>query len=608
MNAAALAAEASFHNAQELKSSIFRYIACNLETMMENGLLDDMDIRILNDLTGFVRNRQAEKLPLTRSGILLDMAMEKYKDWLVLQDFPELRLRIPRDIKPKSPRLTSTSVPTAFSKTKGKSKAAPSSIRASPQMTGSKMFNEELDMDDLMLPVAVPILGPMDTSLPSASSASKNFAWKSQAVEAKKVDLRSILAETKTSQPSNGKVTPARSISNATPTRQVGFSPAPSPVGSYQTKTPLDRGMTWRTTPTTTAQPTGLSGASTPTRPVSSAQATFPSLSSATTTPQTKSGIIGARPSATPPPGRSVSGQKPDGPQGSQPTRSNVFVPTRQATVASRKNSEPAWTMAAPFATPPAPVAISPINYANATISLLEIQRREQDAQFEAENQPAPMSIREIQEQERKAEEARQVEAEFERWWAEEQARLKIESNSVSGSTVSNKRTKKRNPPAGDKDTKDRKDGQKAAGDRQNNPSRPKGDDKKPSQTTATRVIDGDKQHRKGRNQALPGKARKDQHNTNSTDNAPFPSPSSAKQNNPRAQPISRHSNTTHTHQSDTKQQPVAKANGNGHPVPNIGSGVSVTAPAFVPHQTIAPPVFNPRAAVFVPPSVGGQR
>ncbi|KAJ9098327.1 hypothetical protein QFC19_006451, partial [Naganishia cerealis] len=446
MNAAALAAEASFHNAQELKSSIFRYIACNLETMMENGLLDDMDIRILNDLTGFVRNRQAEKLPLTRSGILLDMAMEKYKDWLVLQDFPELRLRIPRDIKPKSPRLTSTSVPTAFSKTKGKSKAAPSSIRASPQMTGSKMFNEELDMDDLMLPVAVPILGPMDTSLPSASSASKNFAWKSQAVEAKKVDLRSILAETKTSQPSNGKVTPARSISNATPTRQVGFSPAPSPVGSYQTKTPLDRGMTWRTTPTTTAQPTGLSGASTPTRPVSSAQATFPSLSSATTTPQTKSGIIGARPSATPPPGRSVSGQKPDGPQGSQPTRSNVFVPTRQATVASRKNSEPAWTMAAPFATPPAPVAISPINYANATISLLEIQRREQDAQFEAENQPAPMSIREIQEQERKAEEARQVEAEFERWWAEEQARLKIESNSVSGSTVSNKRTKKRNP------------------------------------------------------------------------------------------------------------------------------------------------------------------
>lgn len=185
MNAAALASEASFHNAQDLKASIFHYIACNLEAMMENGLLDDMDIRILNDLTVFVRDRQAEKLPLTRSGILLDMAMEKYRDWIILQDFPEPRLRIPRDIKPKSPKLTSTAVPTAFSKTKGKAKGVPASIRASPQMS-SKTFNEELDMDDLMLPDAAPAVAPVSSGLPTAETATKNSPWKSQAVEAKR--------------------------------------------------------------------------------------------------------------------------------------------------------------------------------------------------------------------------------------------------------------------------------------------------------------------------------------------------------------------------------------------------------------------------------------
>lgn len=190
MNAAALAAEASFHNAQDLKSSIFHYIACNLEAMMENGLLDDMDIRILNDLTDFVRDRQAEKLPLTRSGILLDMAMERHRDWMVLQDFPEPRLRYPRDIKPKSPRLTSTQAPTPFSKSKGKAKGTFSDTRTSPHLAGSKTFNEELDMDDLMLPDAAPPLSvpsqPSSDALDSAGA--KNSAWRSQAVEAKRYE------------------------------------------------------------------------------------------------------------------------------------------------------------------------------------------------------------------------------------------------------------------------------------------------------------------------------------------------------------------------------------------------------------------------------------
>lgn len=301
-----------------------------------------------------------------------------------------------------------------------------------------------------------------------------------------------------------------------------------------------------------------------------------------------------------------------------------MIVPTRQAVAATRKNrlvernvqtkflssnsafvqSEPAWTMAAPFATPPPPIAISPVNYASAAVSLLEIQRREQDAQYQAENQPAPMSIREIQEQERKAEEARQVEAEFERWWMEEQARLKIESKPVSDLAGSHKRTKKKNPPAGSKDAKERKDGQKAAGDRQSTTSRSKAEDKKPAQMASAGVAEGDKQHRKSMAQSSPNKPRKSQHNNSSTDNVP----SSTRSNHTRAQPPSKHQNPSHTHNHDRPQPPVAKLNSNGHTVPETVSRVNVTAPVFVPQQSVTPPVFNPRAAAFVPPSVNGQR
>lgn len=152
------------------------------------------------------------------------------------------------------------------------------------------------------------------------------------------VDMRSIMAQTQTAQSPVNRAVSARSISSTTPTRQVGFSPAPSPVGSYSAKTPLDRPPTWRTTPSTPAPTSGTPGSSTPVRPSPSAQQSFPSLSSAMTTPQAKASTIGTRPNATPIPGRTVSGQTLENGQGSQPTKSNVIVPTRQAAAASRKN------------------------------------------------------------------------------------------------------------------------------------------------------------------------------------------------------------------------------------------------------------------------------
>lgn len=151
------------------------------------------------------------------------------------------------------------------------------------------------------------------------------------------VDMRSIMAQTQTAQPQASRAVPARNIPSITPTRQAGFSPADSPVGSYSAKTPLERPPMWRPTPTTPAATAGTPGSTTPVRPSPSVQQSFPSLSSAVT-PQSKTSANGARPNATPIPGRSVSGQHAENGQGSQPSKSNVIIPTRQAATASRKN------------------------------------------------------------------------------------------------------------------------------------------------------------------------------------------------------------------------------------------------------------------------------
>lgn len=149
--------------------------------------------------------------------------------------------------------------------------------------------------------------------------------------------MRSIMAETQTTQSPMGRVTPARSISSAVPSRQVGFSPAPSPVGSYTPKTPLERGPIWRTTSTTPVQSGATPGSVTPVRPSAPTQSAFPSLSSATVPASSQAKPSPARPIASPIPGRSVSGQNGDG-KSSQPAKSNVIVPTRLAAAVSRKN------------------------------------------------------------------------------------------------------------------------------------------------------------------------------------------------------------------------------------------------------------------------------
>lgn len=273
--------------------------------------------------------------------------------------------------------------------------------------------------------------------------------------------------------------------------------------------------------------------------------------------------------------------------------------------------------MAAPFATPPAPIAISPTNYANATVSLLEIQRRERDAQMQAENKPPPMSILQIQEQERrveearqeqerKVEEARQVEAEFERWWKEEQARLKGEPTSAA--TGGSKRGKKKPVTGGagvSKEKNDDGDGKKTARDKHNDQSRQKSENRKQANRPLSQPGDGNQQHSKVKEPGGQVRSRKN-HNTESESTVP----PTTKPINARGSPASKqqshrngNANNDRPFKSSDNRQTIPQdrpAAGRPSVIPNVA------APAFVPHP--AAPAFNPRAAVFLPPGVAEQR
>ena len=314
-NAASLATEAAFHNAVDLKRSIFSYIACNLETMLENGFLDDMDNRILSDLAGYIQDLQGSKLPVSRSGILADMAVQREAEWLADQDIPQIKARPPRVWKPRSPKIFATA-PVRTKKSKGKCKQ---SLFDLP--TESRDVEDLFDMeDDLTLPdsaIAPPRGGtPSKQYQANVPETPKGLPWKSSAVEgSKKVDLRSIMAEAETSSPQLGPSTPPTGPSGTVKYLPPSARRVPSAVGSSTAGAPGISPVQSSTPTTARTERTGSWRANVPSNGSPAGSPAFPTLGS---TP--------LRPGAAKNPSQSGA------------LKSDVIVPTRQPTV-SRKSS-----------------------------------------------------------------------------------------------------------------------------------------------------------------------------------------------------------------------------------------------------------------------------
>ncbi|KAJ8457714.1 hypothetical protein ONZ45_g18206 [Pleurotus djamor] len=85
-NACYILDAAAFFHAHPLISSVQEYMAVNMETMLESHMLNDLSSDLIEQLSRFVQTKQAEKLPVSRSGILVVNAAFKHHDWLESQD------------------------------------------------------------------------------------------------------------------------------------------------------------------------------------------------------------------------------------------------------------------------------------------------------------------------------------------------------------------------------------------------------------------------------------------------------------------------------------------------------------------------------------------
>lgn len=79
-----------------------------MECLLESRLFDDMTPELIKELSIFVQQQQEKKLPISRSNILVDVALADNADWLKIQDIPQPIVRSTKAIVAirQSPRLS----------------------------------------------------------------------------------------------------------------------------------------------------------------------------------------------------------------------------------------------------------------------------------------------------------------------------------------------------------------------------------------------------------------------------------------------------------------------------------------------------------------------
>lgn len=80
----------------EFKDAALEYICLQMETMLENHLLDDLDEELLQDLDAIVRDNQLTQMPFARSGRAMVLLLQRYPE--LAQDMDEERQRRVREM------------------------------------------------------------------------------------------------------------------------------------------------------------------------------------------------------------------------------------------------------------------------------------------------------------------------------------------------------------------------------------------------------------------------------------------------------------------------------------------------------------------------------
>ena len=81
-NACSILEDATYYHIEPLVERLQEYLATNMETFLESHMLDEISDPLVKQLEQFVRTRQLEKSPFTRSDSFVNQLMEKHAGWL----------------------------------------------------------------------------------------------------------------------------------------------------------------------------------------------------------------------------------------------------------------------------------------------------------------------------------------------------------------------------------------------------------------------------------------------------------------------------------------------------------------------------------------------
>ncbi|KAF8885070.1 hypothetical protein CPB84DRAFT_141917 [Gymnopilus junonius] len=423
-NACYVLADATHFHVQPLIEKLQEYISVNMESFLESRILDEIPYSLVKQLAKFVMQRQIEKSPFARSDVFVQETMAKHAAWLADEDIPETivrsavtaraALRKDRDAA-SAARL---SPPTPSKKTV-QHKAAPSFVPPQRMLRRPPSGDEIFIMDEQQEASSATLtIYAASQDTPTLLPVPVPPVWKAHG--APRVDMKALMAEEASH---NHLPTPSRhpSVQNLSQASRPSPSKIPLTSESPSSYSPY--------------KPSGSkAGASTSWRINVNAEQGFDAHGMGPATPP-KAGPNLPRDGSRPGPSAiiskgqttpSVTPTTPGRAQAQAPGLGPVITPSRhtpsKSGLSSTRNVSggKAWTQ--PPAQPSTPTPSAPTR----GMSFVAIQHSQQEA-VPAKDSKA-RSLRKIQEEER----AIQAEADFLKWWAEEEERVQQEALALS--------------------------------------------------------------------------------------------------------------------------------------------------------------------------------
>lgn len=267
----------------------------NMELFLDGGMLDDIPLPLVEQLSRFAQQKQVEKSSISRSNILAQRALVLHAEWLALQDIPST---IPRSTHLPS-RKSLTTIKLSPPGPCRRAPRLPLSPPQSPSIQPERTIRRPPSGDDIFMmddADAFPSLSLDQPQLTTPNWKSSNTVanqspiWKAPSVPryvesipsglfvinqlSLSVDMKTVMAEAARERPLSSKSTHAPS-SHRLPTSGASSSLTPlQPSNVAQTKQSPNAGSSPRppppSPPRSSGGPQGLGPIITPTRQVSS--------------------------------------------------------------------------------------------------------------------------------------------------------------------------------------------------------------------------------------------------------------------------------------------------------------------------------------------------